>query len=347
MKYRSLGNSGIEVSQICLGTMTWGKQNSQNEAFEQLDYALDRGINFVDTAELYAVPPEAETYGATEAIIGNWLKKTGRREEIVLASKVASPREWCSHIRGGDPRLNRENITTALENSLKRLKTDYLDLYQVHWPERNANFFGQLGYAGEEQPDTTPIEETLSVLGELVEQGKIRHIGISNETAWGVSQYLRAAVENQLPKIQSIQNPYSLLNRSFEIGLAEFSHREEVGLLAYSPLGFGTLSGKYLDGELPEESRLALFADRYSRYSNAEGVSATERYVKLAREHGISPAQMALAFVNSRPFITSNIIGATTTEQLKENISSIDLNLSDELLQGIEAVHISQPNPCP
>jgi len=347
MKYRSLGNSGIEVSQICLGTMTWGKQNSQREGFEQLEYALDQGINFVDTAELYAVPPEAETYGATETIIGNWLKKTGRREEVVLASKVASPREWCSHIRSGDPKLNRKNITTALENSLKRLKTDYLDLYQVHWPERNSNFFGQLGYAGEDQPDTTPIEETLSVLGEFVEQGKVRHVGISNETAWGTMQYLRASEEHGLPRIQAIQNPYSLLNRTFEIGLAECSHREDVGLLAYSPLGFGVLSGKYCGGALPEMSRLALFADRYSRYSNNEGVSATGKYVALAHEHGISPAQMALAFVNSRPFITANIIGATTINQLKENISSIEVNLSDDLLQGIEAIHISQPNPCP
>ncbi len=347
MKYRPLGNSGIEVSRICLGTMTWGKQNSQSEAFEQIDYALEQGINFIDTAELYAVPPEAETYGATETIIGNWLKSSGRRNEIILASKVASPREWCAHIRGGDPKLNRANITQALENSLKRLKTDYLDLYQVHWPERSTNFFGQLGYSEENQLETTPIEETLEVLGELVQQGKVRHVGISNETAWGTMQYLRASEEHGLPRIQSIQNPYSLLNRTFEIGLAECSHRENVGLLAYSPLGFGTLSGKYVGGALPKKSRLALFADRYSRYSNPEGVTATERYVKLARKHGISPAQMALAFVNSRPFVTSNIIGATTMEQLNENISSIELNLSDELLQGIETIHTAQPNPCP
>ncbi|MDT8376531.1 MAG: NADP(H)-dependent aldo-keto reductase [Mariprofundaceae bacterium] len=347
MKYNLLSDSGIKVSQICLGTMTWGNQNSQSEAFEQLDYALDKGINFVDTAELYPVPPEAATCGATEHIIGNWIKRSGRREEIILASKVASPREWCSHIRNGDPKLNRENITTALENTLQRLKTDYLDIYQVHWPERNTNFFGQLGYNPEEQPDTTPIEETLAALGELVQQGKVRHIGISNETPWGVSQYLNVASAQHLPRIVSIQNPYNLLNRSFEIGLAEISHREKTGLLAYSPLGFGTLAGKYINGQLPEASRLSLFRDRYSRYSTAEGVSATEKYVALAHRHGITPARMALAFVNSRPFVTSCIIGATTMAQLEENISSIEVELPDELLQGIETIHTAQPNPCP
>lgn len=348
MQYRKLGNSNIEVSAIALGTMTWGKQNTQTEAFEQIDYALDCGINFIDTAELYAVPPEAETYGATETIIGNWLHANpGKRSDIILASKVASPREWCAHIRGGDPKLNKANITTALENSLKRLQTDYLDLYQVHWPERNTNFFGKLGYEEADQTGTTPIAETLGVLDELIKSGKVRHIGISNETAWGTMQYLICAAENEHPRIQSIQNPYNLLNRSFEIGLAEVSHREKVGLLAYSPLGFGVLSGKYAGGERPDGSRLALFSDRYSRYSNPQGINATEHYVALAREHGISPAQMALAFVNSRPFVTANIIGATSMEQLKENIASIDITLSDELLQGIETIHTVQPNPCP
>lgn len=347
MKSRQLGNTDIHVTPICLGTMTWGKQNTQTEAFEQLDYAMDRGINFIDTAELYPVPPEAETYGATESIIGNWLKQSGKRDDIILASKVASPREWCAHIRDGDPKLNRANITTALDNTLKRLKTDYLDLYQVHWPERSTNFFGTLGYGTEDQSITTPIRETMAILGELVKQGKVRHVGISNETPWGTMQYLRCAETHNLPRIQSIQNPYSLLNRSFEIGLAEFAHREQVGLLAYSPLGFGTLSGKYRGGRLPEGSRLSLFADRYSRYSNPEGIRATEKYVALAHRFGISPAQMALAFVNCRPFVTANIIGATTMEQLKENIATVDILLSDELIKEIEAIHVSQPNPCP
>jgi len=347
MEYRRLGNTDIEVSVIALGTMTWGKQNTQAEAFGQIEYALDCGINLIDTAELYAVPPEAATYGATEAIIGNWLQHSGRRDEIVLASKVASPREWCAHIRGGDPKLNRKNITAALEGSLRRLKTDHLDLYQVHWPERDANFFGRLGYEPVEQEQTTPIEETLAVLDGLVQAGKVRHIGISNETAWGTMQYLYHAEKNGQARIVSIQNPYNLLNRSFEIGLAEVSHREGVGLLSYSPLGFGTLTGKYLHGQLPPDGRLTLFSDRYSRYSNAEGVEATEAYVQLAKEAGLDPAQMALAWVNSRPFVTANIIGATTMEQLKHNIASIELKLDADVVAGIEAIHRRQPNPCP
>jgi len=347
MQYRLLGNSGIKVSAICLGTMTWGKQNSRSEAFEQIDYALDRGINFIDTAELYAVPPEAETYGATEAIIGDWLERSGRRDDIVLASKVCGPTGWCPHIREGKSRLDRKNILAAVEGSLKRLKTDYLDLYQVHWPDRQTNYFGRLGFELPEEEHAVPILETLQALDELVKKGMVRHIGISNETPWGAMQYLKLAEQHALPRIQSIQNPYNLLNRSYEIGLAEVSHREQAGLLAYSPLGFGTLSGKYIGGRMPEGSRLALFSDRYSRYSKAEGIRATEKYVELARKHGITPARMALAFVNSRPFVTANIIGATSMAQLKENISSIDISLNDELIAGIEAIHTEQPNPCP
>ena len=347
MQYRQLGTSNLKVSGICLGTMTWGKQNTQTEAFEQIDYALSQGINFIDTAELYAVPPEAETYGATETIIGNWLKKSGKRDEIVLASKVCGPTGWCPHIREGVSRLDRNNIFAAVEDSLKRLQTDYLDLYQVHWPDRTTNYFGKLGFEAPEEECSIPIVETLQALGELVKSGKVRHIGISNETAWGAMQYLHLAETMGLPHIVSIQNPYNLLNRSYEVGLAEVSYREQVGLLAYSPLGFGTLSGKYVDGIMPEDSRLSLFSDRYSRYSNPEGVSATRRYVELAGRHGTSPAQMALAFVNSRPFVTSNIIGATTMDQLKENIDSINLVLTDELIAEIEAIHTSQPNPCP
>ena len=347
MEYRLLGNSDIKVSAICLGTMTWGKQNTQAEGFEQIDYALDQGINFIDTAELYAVPPEAETYGATETIIGNWLKQSGRRNEIILASKVCGPTDWCPHIREGKSRLDRKNIFAAVEESLKRLQTDHLDLYQVHWPDRTTNYFGRLAFEAPEEESDIPILETLQALAELVKSGKVRHIGISNETAWGAMRYLHLAETMGLPRIISIQNPYNLLNRSYEIGLAEVSHRENVGLLAYSPLAFGTLSGKYVGGIIPEGSRLSLFSDRYSRYSNAEGVSATRKYVELARRHSISPSQMALAFVNCMPFVTSNIIGATTLKQLKENIDSIQISFSDELLADIEAIHTSQPNPCP
>lgn len=347
MEFKPLGKSGLNVSAICLGTMTWGKQNTQAEAFEQIDYALDSGINFIDTAELYAVPPEAATYGATETIIGNWLKASGRRDEIVLASKVCGPTDWCPHIREGKSKLDRKNIFAAIEDSLKRLQTDYIDLYQVHWPDRNTNYFGKLGYTAVNDECAVPIEETLAALAELVAQGKVRQIGISNETAWGAMRYLQAAESAGLPRIVSIQNPYNLLNRSFEVGLAEISHREELGLLAYSPLAFGTLSGKYIGGKVPAESRLTLFSDRYSRYSNPEGVHATQKYVALAQANGMSPAQMALAFINSRPFVTANIVGATTMEQLKENIGSIHVSLSDELLGEIEGIHTSQPNPCP
>ena len=346
MQYRKLGNTDIDVSVICLGTMTWGEQNIQAEGHHQLDYAMGHGINFIDTAELYAIPPKAETYGQTEEIIGSWLSSRCCRDKIVLASKVCGPTGWCPHIREGKAKLDRKNIFEACEASLKRLQTDYLDLYQVHWPERKANFFGQLGYQPEPDDDTTPIEETLSALGELVAAGKVRHIGISNETPWGLMRYIQLSEGMNLPRIASIQNPYSLLNRSFEVGLAEIACRENVGLLAYSPLAFGTLSGKYLEGQKPEGGRITLFPD-YTRYTNEQGVAATEAYVALAREHGLDPAQMALAFVNSRPFVTSTIIGATTMEQLADNIASMDINLSEEVIEGIEAIHTRHPNPCP
>jgi aryl-alcohol dehydrogenase-like predicted oxidoreductase len=346
MNYRLLANSGIKVSQICLGSMTWGNQNSQSEAFEQLDYALEQGINFVDTAELYAIPPEPSTYGATETIIGNWLKQTGKRNDIILASKVCGPTAWCPHIRKGEARLDRKNIFSAVEGSLQRLQTDYLDLYQVHWPERKTNYFGKLGYEENGADHSTPIDETLAALGDLVKEGKVRHIGISNETPWGVTQYLNSAREQHLPRILSIQNPYNLLNRSFEVGLAEISHREKVGLLAYSPLGFGTLSGKYLGGQHPEKGRITLFP-HYQRYSTEQGSKAIKAYVALAREHGLDPAQMALSFVHSRPFVTSTIIGATTMEQLHCNIASVEIDLSEELIQAIHDIHQTFPNPCP
>lgn len=345
MQYRQLGRTDIEVSVICLGTMTFGEQNTEAEAHEQLDYAVAQGINFIDTAEMYPVPPRAETQGLTEAHIGSWLRRRGGRDRVVLATKAAGPADWLEYLRSG-PDLTRAHLEQALHASLERLQTDYIDLYQIHWPARNTNFFGSLGYVHEPGENSTPIAETLSVLGEFVEQGKVRHIGVSNETPWGIMEYLRLAEQLGLPRILSVQNPYNLLNRTFEIGLAEIAHREAVGLLAYSPLAFGMLSGKYLNGARPEHARLTLF-ERFSRYSNTEGEAATERYVALARDHGLTPAQMALAYVNSRPFVTSNIIGATTLAQLSEDIASIDLELSDTVLEAIEQIHIAQPNPCP
>ena len=347
MKYRKLGHTDIDVSVICLGTMTWGEQNTPAQAFEQMDYAVARGVNFFDTAELYAIPPKAETYGRTEEIIGEWLKVHGNRDQIILASKIAGPGEsWIPHIRNGRTRFNRIDIAAAVDASLQRLQTDYIDLYQLHWPQRQANFFGQLGFDTPEHEDITPILETLEALDDQVQAGKIRYIGLSNETPWGVTQFLHHAEKAGLPRIVSVQNPYSLLNRSYEIGLAEISWREKAGLLAYSPLGFGVLSGKYLGDAQPEGARLTLFPD-YTRYSNEAAIVATEMYVALARHHKLDPAQMALAYVNSRPFLTSTIIGATTMDQLKTNISSIELSLPDEVHEGIEAIHEEYPNPSP
>ena len=348
MQYRSLGHTDIQVSVIGLGTMTWGQQNTQQDAFAQLDYALEQGVNFVDTAELYAIPPTADSYGKTEQIIGAWLKQTGKRHHIILASKVCGPTTWCPHIRNGEAKLNRQHILQACDDSLHRLQTDYLDLYQVHWPERATNFFGRLGFEppDKEENDMTSIAETLSALAELVQMGKVRHIGISNETPWGVTQYLKAAEQLELPRIVSIQNPYSLLNRSFEIGLAEYAYRERVDLLAYSPLGFGMLSGKYEHGARPANARITMF-DNYQRYCTQEGIAATTQYVNLAKQHGLDPAQMALAFVNARPFVTSNLIGATTIAQLKTNIASIKTTLSDEVIRAIQSIHTQYPNPCP
>ena len=346
MKYNLLGNTDVEVSRICLGTMTWGEQNTEAEAHEQLDYALSRGINFIDTAEMYSVPPCPETYGLTETYIGTWLKKRQNRDKIILATKVAGPGEIVSHVRGG-PRLNRDNIRQAVKDSLQRLQTDYIDLYQVHWPDRNTNYFGQQGYIHNENEDNIPIEETLEALGELVKEGKIRYVGVSNETPWGVMSYLKLAEQRDLPRIVSIQNPYNLLNKTYEVGLAEISHREQVGLLAYSPLAFGMLSGKYLNGAWPAGARLTLFK-RFDRYiKNEYGVKATQAYVQLAQKHRLDPAQMALAYVNRRSFLTSNIIGATTMQQLKTNIASIDLELDEQVLEVIETIHQQHPNPCP
>ena len=346
MEYRELGKTGTDVSVICLGTMTYGEQNTETEAFEQMDYALAEGVNFFDTAELYSIPAKAETYGRTEEIIGNWFKARNNRDQVILASKIAGPGEgWVDHIRNGKTRFIQEHIETALNASLQRLKTDYIDLYQLHWPERKTNFFGSLGYSPEAD-SFTPIEETLEVLATQVKAGKIRYIGLSNETPWGVMRYLSIAEQLDLPSIVSVQNPYSLLNRSYEVGLAEISWREQCGLLAYSPLGFGVLSGKYLHGKSPANARLTLYPD-YNRYSNAQAISATQQYVELAHAHDLDPAQMALAYVNSRSFLTSNIIGATNMEQLKSNINSIEIHLPDEALEEIETIHTRYPNPSP
>ncbi len=347
MKYRKLGNTDIDVSVICLGSMTWGEQNTREQAFEQMDYALDQGVNFIDTAELYAIPPRGETYGATETIIGEWMRARGTRERVFLASKIAGPGPgWIDHIRKGQTRFNRRNICEALDGSLRRLQTDRIDLYQLHWPERNTNYFGKLGYEAGEDEDATPIIETLLALGEQVRAGKIRSIGLSNETPWGVMKFLQYAAIAELPRVMTVQNPYSLLNRIYEIGLAEVSCREQCGLLAYSPLGFGVLTGKYLGGARPAGARLTLWPD-YDRYTNPRALEATRRYVELAHRHGLDPAQMALAYVHSRPFLTSTIIGATNMDQLQMNIASIDLVLDDEVLEGIEAIQREIPNPSP
>ncbi len=343
---RPLGKTGIDVTSICLGTMTWGEQNTEAEAHEQLSYACDeRGINFIDTAELYPVPPKADTQGRTEQYIGSWLNQRGRRDDLVIATKACGPGEWVNYFRGG-PRHTKTHLEAAIDASLARLQTDYVDLYQLHWPDRPTNFFGQLGYTHVDGADETPIDEILTALESLVVSGKVRAIGLSNETPWGVMTFLEIARREGLPVVASIQNPYSLLNRTFEIGLSEIAHREAVGLLAYSPLAFGVLSGKYLGGKRPEGARLTLF-DRFSRYSNPEATRATEAYAALAAEHGLSLTAMALAYVTSRPFVTSNIIGATSMAQLKENIDTHDLKLSDAVLDGIEAIHVSQPNPSP
>ena len=348
MKYNKLANTSLDVSVICLGTMTFGEQNTERDAHQQLDYALAHGVNFIDTAELYSIPPRAETYGLTETYIGSWLKKSARRNDLVLATKVAGPADgWLPHIRDEKSRrLDRPNIEAALNSSLQRLQTDYIDLYQLHWPDRKTNFFGQLGYSHVGDDDAIAIEETLGVLSDLVTQGKIRYIGLSNETPWGVMRFVELADKLNLPRVVSVQNPYSLLNRTFEIGLAEIAMREQVGLLAYSPLGFGVLSGKYLNGARPEGARLTLFPD-YDRYSNANALAATSVYVQLARDHGLDPAQMALAYINGRQFLTSNIIGATTMEQLKSNIESATIQLSNEVIEQVENIHQRYPNPSP
>jgi aryl-alcohol dehydrogenase-like predicted oxidoreductase len=346
MQYHRIPHSSLEVSVLGLGTMTFGEQNSEADAHAQLDHALAAGINLIDTAEMYPVPPRPETQGLTEQYIGSWIKARGNREKIVLATKVSGPVRGNDHSIRPQQALDRKNIRAALDASLTRLNTDYIDLYQLHWPQRTSNYFGQLNYHYTDEKATLPLLETLEALTEQVRAGKIRYIGVSNETPWGVMRYLQLAEKHELPRIVSIQNPYSLLNRSFEVGLAEISQHEGVELLAYSCLAFGTLSGKYLNGAKPAGARNTLYS-RFVRYSSPQSQLAVADYVALAKRHGLDPSQMALAFVRQQPFVASTLLGATTLAQLKTNIGSLDLVLSAEVLQALEEIHHRFTIPAP
>ena len=349
MRYRKLGNTNIDVSVICLGTMTFGEQNTEKDGFEQMDYAIDRGVNFIDTAEMYAVPTKAETYGKTEEIVGNWIKSKKNRDKIILATKIASKSSGLSWVREGGEKLsfNKKNVNAAIEASLKRLKTDYVDLYQLHWPERNVPKFGVMDFEYDPNDNEwTAIEEVLENLKQLIDQWKVRHIGVSNETPWGVMKFMQVAKEKNLPIMVSIQNVYNLVNRVFDIANSEVSLRENCGLLAYSPLAGGRLSGKYLNDQNPKNAWYTLFASIFQRHRTPRGEVAISKYVNLAKKYNIAPSTFANAFVNDRPFVTSNIIGATTMEQLKENIDSIGIVLSNEILNEIEKIHLEDPNPC-
>jgi len=346
MNYRKLGTTDIKVSTICLGTMTWGEQNTQEEGFEQMDYALNQGVNFWDTAELYAVPPKKETFGHTEIIIGNWFKKTKKRKEVILATKVAGPSR--EYLRDGGYNYGIEKMTEAINDSLKRLQTDYIDLYQLHWPERNTNMFGKLGYEHKDKDDWNKFEDVLGNLRKFVKDGKIREVGLSNETPWGVSKYLELAKEKNLPRMMSVQNPYSLLNRTYEIGLAEVSIREQIGLLAYSPLASGYLSGKYRNKKYPKGSRMERDWEFWKyRYNTPNLKNAVEEYYKISEKHNLNMSQMSLKFCELQHFMTSVIIGATTMEQLKTDIESVNVKLSDEVIKEINEVQKIYPNPCP
>lgn len=345
MEYTTLPNTDMKVSKICLGTMTFGEQNTEAESHAQMDFAFESGINFFDTAEMYSVPGRKETYGSTEKMIGTWFKKTGKRDQIVLASKIAGPNPGLAYIRENMD-FSPASIALSIDKSLTRLQTDYIDLYQLHWPERKTNFFGQRGYKVQEDAWQDNIHEVLETLQSFIQQGKINHIGISNETPWGIMRFLEESKYHNLPKIKTIQNPYSLLSRLFEGGSAEVCMRENVGLLAYSPLAFGILSGKYLSGENLPKARINLFP-QLARYNSEQCAQATRLYEKIAQKNNLTLTQMALAFVTQQPFVTSNIIGATTMEQLKENIATIDVVLSDEISKEINAVHAIIPDPAP
>ncbi len=344
MNYKKLGNTDLDVSTICLGTMTWGEQNTQDQAFEQMDFALSNGVNFWDTAELYAVPPRKETYGDTEEIIGNWFVKTKKRKEVILATKVAGPAR--DYLRNGENSFTGPNLESALNNSLKRLKTDYIDLYQLHWPERNVNNFGRLGYVHKEN-DWNQFEDVLGELDKYIKSGKIRYVGLSNETPWGVLNYLQSSKDKNLPRMMSIQNPYSLLNRSYEVGLAEVSIREKIGCLAYSPLASGYLTGKYRNKNFPKGSRMERDFDFWTRYRKPNTEAAVELYFKICEKHNLNMSQMSIKFCEIQEFMTSVIIGATTMEQLKSDIESVNVKLSNDVIEEINQVQTIYPNPCP
>ena len=345
MKFKKLGNTNLDISVICLGTMTWGTQNSEKDAFEQMDYSVNNGVNFFDTAEIYSVPPDSESFGKTETMIGNWFEKRRNREKIILASKVAGPRlDW---VRGGENNYNEKNIGKAIDGSLKRLKTDYIDLYQLHWPERSTNCFGRREFqVNKDEAEWNDFESVLKALEKFIKSGKIRYIGMSNETPYGLSKYLELSKNKDLPRMMSVQNPYSLVNRTYEIGMSEISIREKCGLLVYYPLAAGALSGKYRGGQMPKNSRMTLFKG-WERMINPLAMKAYDEYYELAREYNMTMVQLAQAFVNSRPFVTSNIIGATTMEQLKENIGSIGRELTEEMMEKINLIHNNNPNPSP
>ncbi len=346
MNYKNLGNTDLKVSTICLGTMTWGEQNTEQEGFEQMDFALDHGVNFWDTAELYSIPPRAETFGYTEKIIGNWFEKTKKRSSVILATKVAGPAR--DYLRNGENSFVGKNLDQAINGSLKRLKTDYIDLYQLHWPERNVNMFGRLGYKHDDNEDEwNKIEDVLYELQKYIKSGKIRYIGLSNETPWGVSRFLQLSENFGLPRMMSIQNPYNLLNRSYEVGLAEISIRDKIGCLAYSPLATGYLTGKYRNGALPKGSRIDRDGDFWTRYQKPNMEKAVEEYFKISKKYDVNFTKMSLKFCEIQPFMTSVIIGATTMEQLKENIESVNINLTSDLIKDLNEIQKIYPNPCP
>ncbi|WP_152286143.1 aldo/keto reductase [Flavicella marina] len=345
MKYTKISNTDIKVSKICLGTMTFGEQNTEAEAHIQLSYAAGEGVNFIDTAEMYSIPGRKETQGNSERFVGSWLKDQ-KREDFVVATKITGPNPGLKYIRENMD-FSDKSIDFSLERSLKNLQTDYVDVYQLHWPERNANFFGKLNYKHKDDEQWEDnFHEIILKLDSLVKEGKIRHYGVSNETPWGTMRHIQESTKNNLTRAKSIQNPYSILNRSYEVGMAEVSMRENIGLLAYSPLGFGVLSGKYFNGQLPEKSRLKLFPN-YSRYSNDQAMFLAEKYQELAKKYGLSLIELSLAFIETQPFVTSTIIGATTIGQLKENIATIDVNLTPELLAEVDEIHKLQPYPAP
>jgi len=346
MNYKKLGSTDVDVSTICLGTMTWGEQNSKADGFEQMDYAIDNGVNFWDTAEIYAIPMREETYGETENIIGEWFKKTKKRDKVILATKVSGPTSK-EYIRGGGCSYDKKSMSEALEKSLKRMQTDYIDLYQLHWPERNTNFFGKQGYEHDtNEKNWIAFEEILENLKKFVDAGKIRYVGLSNETAWGLAKCLELSKLKNLPKMMAVQNPYNLLNRTYEVGLAEISVREQSGLLAYSPLAFGYLTGKYRNNNMPKGSRIDLFKD-FTRYNNENSIKAIEEYYKISQKFNLDFAQMSIKFCEIQPFVTSVIIGATTMQQLKTNVESVNVKLNNEIINEINEVQKIYPNPCP